>query len=223
MTSLPLHILPLVLALAGASGLRAFLPLFYLSLATRIGLYPISQISFQVRDYVDPTSNGVLAVLGILALVEIAAEMVPRIAAMLDVPMLLLRIVSAICVSMMILPMKDLSALVTAAMVSGFIGAISVLNLQVRPHGDDVVRLPSYINFASALSLTAICLAVISISLQLPYVGLAILYPGTWLTTLVVHRWTRSVESRIDLASLPVAPEMPEEFLGRGRSERTDA
>jgi hypothetical protein len=214
--SIPVHVLPLALALAGAAGLRAFMPLFYLCLAVHIGQFGAHQVNPQILDYLDLVhSDAVLIGLGAAMAAEVLIEKIPPVAAALDLPLLLLRIVAAIVTAFAVLPIRDFSTAFTVASIIGFIGAIAIINLQVRQVSSDVRRLPLYVHFAASLLMDGICLAVSSISLQLAYVGLVILYPGTWLATLFMHSWSRTVEQKVQVAALGPAPELPEEFLRR--------
>lgn len=212
--TIPLHVLPLALALAGAAGLRAFLPLFYLSVALHFNYFNPHQLNPHLSDYIDLVhSSGPMLTLGLLAAVELMIESIPLLSTAMEIPFLLLRMVMAMVTAFAVLPIKDFSGGVWCAGVVGFIGAIAILNLQVRNTVDEVDRLPSYLHFAASLLMAAICLAVVSISLQLPYVGLVILFPGTWLATLLTHTWKRKIEYKVQIKRMGPAPEMPEEFL----------
>lgn len=216
--TVPIQLLPMALALAGASGLRAFLPLFYLSLALHYGLLQPQQVNVNLVEYLDlVNSKAVLVGLGVLALVEMAVEKVPALTDTFDVTLLVLRLVSAVVVALAVIPLPDLPQTIALAVLVGFVGAISIVNLQVRYRSADVEKLPLYVNFAASLLMDAICLAVVSIGLQMPYVGIVILYPGTWLVTLFIHTWKGTLERAAQLKGLNAAPEMPDDVLRRTR------
>lgn len=222
MSSLPIRILPLALALAGACGLRAFLPAFYLILAIRIGLFPGRLLNVNLPDFIDIHSQGLLIGLAALTAVEIIVEKFPAIATDIDVFLLLFRIVGAVGITFAVLPTRDLPTAFSTSLLIGAIGVISIINLQVRHNADDVVHLPAYLNFVASFAIDAICLAVVSIGLQLPYVGLVILYPGTWICTIALSKWTRYVQQQALLNAMPSAPEMPEAFQPRPPAVQSD-
>lgn len=202
-------------ALAGACGLRAFLPLFYFCVAVRTGLFSRSSVNPQLLDIVDVEHSTVLLVaLGSLALLEMAAEKILKVAEKLELLFLLCRLLAGIILAFAVVRLRDLGLEITAAMVTGVIGVVPVLNLQVRENASDGARLPGHVLVCSSLMLDAICLLVVAVALQAPYVALGILYVATWVGSYMVGQWKLRLREEANLRALPTAPELPPDWIG---------
>ncbi len=215
--SIPIHTLAMALAVAGACGLRSFLPLCYMCAALRGGMIAWHGVNPLARDLL--SADSTLLALTVLCGLELMLEKSPRAVTAFDLPMLALRFLAAIAVSFVLLPGHEFGGSLSASTLVGAIGAISVMNLQVRQHESDVLHLPVYVNFASSLLIDGVCLASAAIAFAQPYAGLVTLYLGTWTATLLVRTWSARYQRKLTLRNLPDAPELPEEFLRRNVSD----
>jgi hypothetical protein len=216
---LSLRALALCIALAGAAGLRAFIPLFYLAVAVHLHLFPARALNHQFTQYVDIAhSDPVFYVLGLLALAEILVEKIVLWTELIDLPLLMLRVLAAVVVAFAVVPIRDLGTAVTAAIMTGAIGAVPIVNLHARQHLHDAIRLPGYVSFASSLLLDAVSLLVAALALQDPYVAAALLHPLCWLAAVMLNRWRNTHFERIVSNNMPQAPELPPDWQGAGKT-----
>ena len=169
----------------------------------------------QLLDIVDVEHSMVLLVaLGALALFEIVTEKVLKMAERLELLFLLCRLLAGIILAFAVVRLHDLGSEITAAMVLGVIGVVPMLNLQVRENAFDGARLPGHVHVCSSFMLDGICLLVVAVGLQAPYVALGILYVATWVGSYMVGQWKLKLREEANLRALPIAPELPPDWIG---------
>lgn len=197
--------------------MRAFLPLFYLSAALHYGLISKHAINPHFLAYVNiVSSDSTFYLLLALAVVEVLLEKSVALDEALDLPLLLCRIVCAVAISFAVITIRDLETAVATGIVTGIMGALPIINLQVKQHSEDAARLPGYVNFASSLLVDSIALIVSAMAIQMPYAGLVILHPAAWLSAVFLGHWRSKLTHHKSMTSLPPPPEFPTDIPGAG-------
>ncbi len=117
----------LAACVTACTGLRAFLPLFIVTMVSREGLAGTFRIPEPLRWL---ESEHAILVLGGLALLEVLADKTPLVARLFEVPLVLLRPVAGVlaCFSVLRLPTAGMNA--TAALALGLLFSQPLLRLK---------------------------------------------------------------------------------------------
>lgn len=187
---------PTAVALAGAAGLRAAVPILFISLSYRQGwLARPPATSIQAPYAAVVASDVIFGILCVALLVEVLMDKWVQVSALLDLPLLLLRPLAATLGPFLLLGTQDPMQTVIWSLGAGALGVLPVLYLM----GGTVQRSfgwrPEMLQWAS-LSRDFISAFTVALSLKYPLPALAVLYLVTW----VAGRMTRLAQLRVEAA-----------------------
>jgi len=167
-------------ALAAASGLRPMMVAFYLSLGLRHGFIkvvaasPVSELASVVRDDV------VFYILAVLAVLEVLGDKGIFVVPGIDIVLTLLRPVSGVAAPLLIIPIREMNALIPTAIGLGALGVLPIAGLQARAGLFRTFQFRSSLLLMASFGRDLIALFTILLAKPLPYVALAVVYVATF-------------------------------------------
>ncbi len=207
----------LAACLAACTGLRAFLPVLEVALASRFGLVGSYRVPTDLRWM---ESDPFLVAVGLLALLEIVSDKIPWVARVFELPLLILRPMAGVLACFAVLQMPTVAWNFTAALAVGLLFSQPILRLKT---GFRMIRWQwnrAWVNPGLSLAedLLAGGAAMLAFFHPVP-VLLALLGLAFWLLTRVrLDLYRRSMEPE----ALPAQPTGP--LIGYGpRPQELDA
>jgi len=117
----------LAACLAACTGLRAFLPVLEVALASRFGLVGSFRVPADLRWM---ESDLFLLAVGLLALLEIVSDKIPWVARVFELPLLILRPMAGVLACFAVLQMPTVAWNFSAALAVGLLFSQPILRLK---------------------------------------------------------------------------------------------
>lgn len=182
----------IAMCLAATTGLRAFLPLFLLAVMSNQSLIGDWRVPEQ---FAWAQSNAFIAVLGVLALLEIVADKASGVAKFIDPLVLFVRPVASVFTCMMVLKMPTVGANFLVGMAIGLLFGLPVLRLKGGYRMMKGAQASNYFDVGLSLAEDILTTAAVYLSFLSPVVVfVVILVVAFWLETRVRLQAVRAGE-----------------------------